>query len=353
MDGFRFAPSHANARLMAKDDQNRLLELLGSFGDLCGPVGMPGGAYRYQPVRKPSEIDPDCLRTLLPPKKILYPPTDELLEFTADGGFRTKEEATPGRRILFGLHPCDIHAVITLDQVFSGRYDEPRYFARRQRTAIVGTDCWPDEQCFCHSTKTDFVDKGFDLFLTDLGEQYFVRIGTAFGDDIVRAAGDLFRPVEPAAIDLYKERTNRRHAAFSHSVEMIDLPQILELDYDSQIWENLGSKCFSCGSCSAVCPTCYCYDVFDQVNLDGRTGSRFRTWDSCLTNSFAQVADGRNFRQERATRIKLRYYHKQIAFVEQYGRPSCVGCGRCIVACPAEVSVIDVLNAIFREKVVR
>jgi len=338
---------------MAKNGLNRLLELLGGLGELYGPVAAADGAHRFQPIRKPSEIDPDCLLTLLPPKKILYPFRDELLEFTEDGGFRTKEEANSGWRVLFGLHPCDIHGILTLDQVFSARYEEPRYFARRRRAAIIGTDCWPDEKCFCHSTKTDFVDKGFDLFLTDLGEDYFVRIGTAFGDDIVRTGGDLFRPIEPAAIDLYKERTNQRHAAFSHSVELIDLPQILELDYDSRIWENLGDKCFSCGSCSAVCPTCYCYDVSDQIELGGRTGVRCRTWDSCLTNSFARVADGRNFREERATRIKLRYYHKQIAFVEQYGRPSCVGCGRCIVACPAEISVVDVLNAIFREKVVR
>lgn len=353
MEGAGFTAGHANARRVPKEDLAKLLDLLGTLGELYGPVPAPGGGHRYQLTKKPSEIDPDCLRTLLPAKKILYPPVDELLEFDADGGFRTKEEASAGRRILFGLHPCDIHAVLTLDQVFSGRYGEPRYFARRGRTAIVGTDCMPDEHCFCHATKTDFVDRGFDLFLTDLGEEYFVHIGTAFGDDIVRAGGDLFRPIEPDAIGLYKDRTNRRHAAFSHNVEMIDLPQILELDYDSQIWSNLGAKCFSCGSCSAVCPTCYCYDVFDQVELDGETGSRYRTWDSCLTNSFAKVADGRNFRQERSTRIKLRYYHKQIAFVEQYGRPSCVGCGRCIVACPADISVIDVLNAIFREKVVR
>ncbi|HEY3314589.1 MAG TPA: 4Fe-4S dicluster domain-containing protein [Bacillota bacterium] len=353
MESRRFLAGHANARLLAKDKAIGLLELLGSFGELYGPVRNGGGSSTFRAVKKPADIDLNSLRTLLPPKKILYPPTDELLEFTADGGFRSKEETGPARIVLFGLHPCDINAVLTLDQVFSGRFEEPRYLARRRRTAVIGLDCLPDELCFCHSTKTDFSDRGFDLFLTDLGEAYFVRIGTALGDDIIRAGRDIFQPIGPESIDQYKDKTNRRHAAFSHRVELVDLPHILELDYDSEIWESLGRKCFSCGSCSAVCPTCYCYDVFDQVNLDGRSGSRVRIWDSCLTNSFARVADGHNYRQDKSTRIKLRYYHKQIAFVEQYGRPSCVGCGRCIAACPAEISVIDVLNAIFREKVVK
>lgn len=97
-----------------------------------------------------------------------------------------------------------------------------------------------------------------------------------------------------------------------------------------------------------VCPTCYCYDVEDHPSLDldleRGESTRERVWDSCLFSTHALVAGGENFRESQADRIKFRFYHKQRGFVAEYGRPSCVGCGRCIVACPAHIDIVEVLN---------
>ena len=95
-----------------------------------------------------------------------------------------------------------------------------------------------------------------------------------------------------------------------------------------------------------VCPTCYCYDVYDELNLDQVSGQRKRMWDSCLRKEHALVAGGENFREHRSDRVKFRYYHKQRGFVAEYGRPSCVGCGRCIVACPAKIDIVEVIQKI-------
>ncbi len=248
------------------------------------------------------------------------------------------------RVILFGVHACDIYALNILDQVFSGKYDDPYYQARRKNVAIIGIDCWPDEHCFCRSMRADFVDKGFDLFLGELGDHYLTFVGTALGDDMVLATGPLFQDVSQEDIDEYKRRSTGKRQGFKLDVEIRDLPEIFEMEYRSEIWDELGEKCLSCGSCSMVCPTCYCYDVADDTQLGSREGRRNRSWDSCLFATHALVAGGENFRKGRASRIKYRFYHKQRGFVAEYGRPSCVGCGRCISACPVKIDVIEVID---------
>jgi sulfhydrogenase subunit beta (sulfur reductase) len=152
----------------------------------------------------------------------------------------------------------------------------------------------------------------------------------------------------PTAADIaeFKRRSGLRRAAYRTSVDLGDLPEILEMEYHSRVWEELGARCLSCGSCSMVCPTCYCFDVTDEVELGGRSGTRVRTWDSCLFKTHALVAGGENFRKHRSSRIMFRFYHKQRGFVAEYGRPSCVGCGRCAAACPAGIDIVTVIGLI-------
>jgi sulfhydrogenase subunit beta (sulfur reductase) len=188
------------------------------------------------------------------------------------------------------------------------------------------------------------VDSGFDLFLSDIGPSYLMLVGTSRGHDMATLSGCLLE--EPTAEDIaeYKRRSARRRAQYRTKVELSGLAEILDMEYESQVWADLGERCLSCGACSHVCPTCYCFDVQDEVDLGARSGSRVRVWDSCLFKSHAAVAGGENFRRSRASRVKFRYYHKQRGFVAEYGRPSCVGCGRCIVACPAGIDIVTVIR---------
>ena len=223
------------------------------------------------------------------------------------------------------------------------------YFARRNNAAIIGVDCMPDEFCFCRSTGTDFVDTGFDLFLTDIDDSYLVRVGTSLGDDMVKAAEPLFCDVENQDREKYKSKSVQRRESFQVQVQLQDMPEIMDLEYDSQIWQDVGEECLSCGTCSMVCPTCYCYAVFDELDLDAKSGRRKRRWDSCLFKDYALVAGGHNFRAKRSSRVKNRYFHKQRGFVSQYGRPSCVGCGRCKAYCPAGIDIVEVISKLRSE----
>ena len=334
---------------LPKENLGQFINHLGTFGETHAPVKRGDECFAFAPVTDVSEIALDCTRTILPLKKYFFKPTEVMFNFSTRDGFNVPAEKTDKKLIIFGAHPCDIHGLKILDVVMGGRYADSYYFTKRNRAVIVGLDCIPDEYCFCRSTGTDFVDSGFDLFLSDINSSYLVRIGTSFGDDIVTAADSLFYQIEQRDREAYKARSIQRRESFQTEIQLPDLPEIMDLEYESELWRQLGEKCLSCGTCSMVCPTCCCYAVFDQLNLDASSGQRKRRWDSCLFSDYALVAGGHNFRAERCSRVKNRYFHKQRGFVSQYGRPSCVGCGRCKVYCPAGVDILEVVQKLRSE----
>jgi sulfhydrogenase subunit beta (sulfur reductase) len=330
---------------LPKDRLDFFASVVQQFGELHAPAEQDG-QYVLRRVARWSDVRLDYPRTILPPKKYFLPPRETLFRYRPGEGYIPHTEDLAKRIVLFGLHACDIYALNILDQVFEGKYPDPYYRARRRNTAIIGIDCTPDQHCFCRSMRADFVDRGFDLFFHDLGDRYLALVGTALGDDMALATGPLFEPVTPVDIDEYKRRSSRKRAAFRLDVEIRDLPEIFEMEYESVVWEELAERCLSCGSCSMVCPTCYCYDVADSVDLGPYSGRRERAWDSCLFATHALVAGGENFRKTRESRVKFRFYHKQRGFVAEYGRPSCVGCGRCIAACPAGIDIVKVIETL-------
>ncbi|MCX5636268.1 MAG: 4Fe-4S dicluster domain-containing protein, partial [Planctomycetota bacterium] len=94
-----------------------------------------------------------------------------------------------------------------------------------------------------------------------------------------------------------------------------------------------------CGSCNLVCPTCYCFNVQDDINWDMRTGNRQRVWDGCLLEGFTRVAGGHEFRKNRADRFRHRLYRKGKYVPDKIGGEiACVGCGRCIDACLPDIA---------------
>lgn len=123
------------------------------------------------------------------------------------------------------------------------------------------------------------------------------------------------------------------------------LPGIFEKSFHHEIWSKAADKCLSCGNCTNVCPTCYCFDVIDETELDITKGKkRIRVWDSCQNESFALVAGGENFREERSERLRHRFYRKFKYPVDRYGKSFCTGCGRCSRQCMAGIDLKEILN---------
>ncbi len=319
------------------------VDALKAWGTVWAPVERAPGVFSLEAIDDPDRARPDALRTIVPFKKLLLAPRFTMLEGTTGSAGRPSDDSLRGPQVLFGAHPCDVHALAILDLLYMTDYVDPFYRANRESLTVVGFGCWPDERCFCQSLGTSTVDKGFDLALTPLEDRYLVAVASSRGDDIVQANQQLFQPATRQDTRDYLHRLKERRTAFSLALDVSDLPYVLELKKDDPVWQELGTKCLCCGSCSMVCPTCACFNVADEVHGDDRS-LRVRTWDSCLYLDYALVAGGHNFRDQRADRVKNRYYHKQEAFVREFGMPSCVGCGRCIENCPTGINVVEVFQ---------
>ena len=330
---------------MKSDLLQTFLEALKAWGTLVAPVEKAVGVYALEPVDEVGRARPEALRTILPFKKLLLKPRFTMLEQRAGGVPTVSSDNDDGPLVYFGAHACDVHALKILDLLYLSDYVDPYYKANREQLTVVGYGCMPDERCFCLSMGAANVDDGFDLFLTPLEGQFMVTVASARGDEIVRANPGLFEPAGRQTVREYLERVRAREAAFTLHLDTADLPYILELKRDDPVWAELGKKCLCCGSCSMVCPTCSCFNVADEIPDEGRA-ERVRTWDACLYQDYALVAGGHNFRADRAGRVRNRYYHKQEAFVREFGMPSCVGCGRCIENCPTGINVVEVFQVV-------
>jgi len=319
------------------------------------------GAYRvYGSVEKDghpafgqiSEADelvlserPSCLSA----KEFLFPQREVLLKFNMRSNTHIPVIEAE-RQVLIGLHPCDIKGLSLMDRVFAGGVSDPNYLARRDHTLVIGADCMPDEYCFCQSLGNSEANEGFDLFLHRISKGYLVRTGTERGAELLLKHADVREPSEKEIKDL-EERKRKRDAAFRARVNASpeELPSIYARSDESPVWDKIGAICTGCGSCNNVCPTCYCFDVRDEVRANLVEGERVRTWDGCTLEDFAKVAGGHNFRKTRSERLRHRFNRKFRYLSSTFDSLFCVGCGRCSRACLVKINIVDVTNELIHE----
>lgn len=245
--------------------------------------------------------------------------------------------------IIFGVRPCDVAAIEYLDRFFmGGEFADDVYARRREANTIVALACIEpqNDACWCTCSNAGPVARsGYDLQLTLLDDVYLVEVGSERGDRLVEIAADL---LEEGAEDLVKERERRVKEAYETFERRGNIAQAMRWmsgdETPEELWEELGAKCFSCGSCSLVCPVCSCFDTHEYVE-DG-VGARIRCWDSCHFPGYSLEASGFNPRENAAERMFHYAHHKLCADTfQKYGRPGCVGCGRCVQICSAQIDL--------------
>ena len=339
---------------LKKDRFDNFVSLMAQGHKVVGPVNKGFNNYSFQPVKSAQEMDLKYIPTIIPPKKYFMPQYETFLEYDKTWGENMKPVAEYEKVVLFGVHTCDIAGIKALNIVFSDRPKDYNYLTHKDKITIIGLECneYCDEYASCTMMNNHLPDGGYDLFFTDLGDYYMIEVSTIKGDEIVDGIPVFDEATGQNHNELKKLREKKKNIFKNEvGIEYHDVPEMLEKTKDSPVWEDVGSRCLACANCTNVCPTCYCFNIVDEINLDMKTGKRIRVWDSCQNEDYAKVAGGESFRPERSSRQKHRFFKKFKYTVDRYSRFFCTGCGRCSRTCMAEINLKETLKKLKEESV--
>jgi ferredoxin len=213
---------------------------------------------------------------------------------------------------------------------------------KREKTVLIGLACNdPCPTCFCASVGCGpHSEQGLDLLLVDLGDQFLVKEitekGAAFTADLPEAGqaeADKAEELKQAAEDSMGDGV---------SMDKINSREVLEL-FDLPMWDRVHESCLNCGTCTFCCPTCHCFDIQDETQQEA--GRRVRNWDYCMSWLFTVHGTGHNPRPTKKERVRQRFMHKfKYIPLKRDGEAGCVGCGRCVLLCPVNIDVREVVN---------
>lgn len=344
---------------ISKIDIKDLLREVSCEWDVYIPQTKFGGDVWFEPLPKASKDFDDALMGMtledvdmvISPKEIFFPQLEPLFDFH-EGKIREVIESSP--KFLLGVKSCDLQGILFADDFFSRNVRDFYYGNRIKERFIVTIGCLqpprPDA-CFCTSTHTGpFAKKGYDLQFVDTGDAYLVEVGSEKGKEFLVRFNTFFID----APDTADRRIEQIKSKASASIRLkVDFEEALSLmgskDYvPEEIYRRIGERCIYCGGCLYVCPTCTCFNVFDDAK--GEQGTRFRNWDACVFSGYTREASGHNPRQDKWLRTSRRYEHKLKHDCELSGMSGCVGCGRCLSSCPVNIGMSSFIREIMEQK---
>jgi sulfhydrogenase subunit beta (sulfur reductase) len=334
--------------IFSKEEWVATLESLRQAYTIFVPV-KDGDFHTFKSFEEGKRPDFEFMNTRLSPKSLVYPQSERMFEYKMDENnpkANILKESPKGYspQAIVGIRPCDAHAFQIVKLNFDNpEFKDPWWVQHFESTTLVGLACnEPCSTCFCTQVGGGpFNQKGLDAILYDLGETFFTRGLTDKGEKFLeKAAGG--SPAQDAdrkdVEDLVSSASNKIQVGVP--TDKLKDKVINDL-FDAPFWEDVAFACINCGTCTYLCPTCWCFDIQDEVL--GKEGERIRNWDSCMFPLFTLHGSGHNPRDQKVQRVRQRFMHKLKYYVDRYNNGiQCSGCGRCVRYCPVNIDIRQV-----------
>jgi sulfhydrogenase subunit beta (sulfur reductase) len=334
----------------------RFLKKLSSGGELFVPVrDGETGKLRLERIELfplPDNLALDGLRTVEPLKAfaqlLRYPVADYP---STEGDDMSDEESFPSV-VVAGARGCDLVAMQLVDKVqVEGEFTDPFYKIRRDKMLLIGADCSEcGASCFCNLLGAKpWPEKGHDIGVSKIQGGYLVEAGSERGEKLIKESKELFTEARDQQVKMREENRAKVVKALEEQNSSYPtaeaMPPIMREALSDDIWDELSARCVECGACTNICPTCYCFLLYDQ-KTDGSHFQRMFAWDSCQVTGYARMAGMLNPRASLADRVKHRHYHKYDYLPLSHGAIYCTGCGRCIDTCSASIDMREAFRTI-------
>src|SRR3989338_108685 len=251
--------------LLKKERLNGFIEKLQQDFEVIAPL--KGDVIRFLPLKNPDDIFLGK-NAYFPIKEYFFKKNEVLFQF--NGTKIIVPELPSKKRAFFGLRRCDLNAIKHQDMVFMNDIHDPYYTAARKDSYLIGYHCntAPSPYCFCGSLElADY----FDLMVYDKKDDFLVEIGSSKGKGMAKKYASLFSKTSK------KISEEEKKIPGSDRLEKKDI----SLFYNNSDWKKGTDLCLSCGACTALCPTCYCFETHDEVKTSNiNEGERKRNWSS-------------------------------------------------------------------------
>lgn len=280
--------------------------------EVWGPKKI-GNDVIFSKLEKGSEFTDE--RTILGPKNFIYPPREKI------GEIDDKEV------IVIGIKSCDLLGYRMLDDVLG---IDPSYAERRKRVHFLNFVCTePCQYGFCTTFSGPRLME-YEMQFTDIGNYYVIECNNKnlIGKRFEEGGENEIKALEIIMSDFYKKMP---------PLDVKDLDK--KISWNDPKYAEFAKRCISCGACNFACPTCFCFDTYDDNGL-------YREWDSCILSGFTRMAGNINPRPILDLRLRQRFMHKLKFHYENFSYYLCTGCGRCIETCPVRIDIRDFIRGV-------
>lgn len=345
---------------MKKTTIDQLPELAASLmekGTLLAPVKEDAG-FNFRKIQDAKQVDLIFHNTIVSPKSVFLPQTEDFVMYKTGQSILEAVPVEPNIEptFLFGVRPCDVKSFEIMDLHFiRTKPADPYWTKRREATTIFGFAFDTSEEAdvaeFYHTLNIGAADPdGSDVFMIRKDQVLMLKSMTPKGEKIMTALRSLTDATEEET--RYFEEYIARGHDYKTRYTCVDSEAIareFEAIFDNtDFWTRVSNACLSCGVCTFVCPTCYCFDICDETMFG--EGTRRRVWDACMFTDFTLEASGHNPRTKVFQRLRQKICHKYSFHIRKYGTISCVGCGRCTRYCPVNIDIFSIVEQAVKAK---